>query len=96
MAELRAKDWGFYWCGIYKSSRNSGLRTICLVYPRVSSFPPFVCLSDFLNHKMLGLERTLKITSFNCFIAENYGPFPKVFGWSGAEPAPELRPASFR
>lgn len=91
MTELRVEDSGIYWCGIGESYRIFGLRAIHLVVSQGEFFPSYLCFSDFLNHKVLELERILKIISFNLLIPENWG----LSGFR-AEPAPELRPAGFR
>lgn len=43
MADLRVKDTGFYWCGIYESPGIFILRTIHLVVSQ-GEFFPFLCV----------------------------------------------------
>lgn len=86
MTKLRVKDSGFYWCGTYESSRVIILKTIHLVVSQGEFFPFFCVLLSSLNHKMLVLERTPKVISFNPLVAEHWGSLPKVTSWLRAEP----------
>lgn len=96
MTQLRVKDSGFYLCRIHTPFEVIVLKSILLVVSQGEFFPFCVCFLNSLNHKVLELDRTLKVFSFNSLKAEHWGSLPKVTNRLRAELAPELSLAGFQ